>query len=85
MNLTTANVDVKNYNLRIRNTELDELTIRGDEPTIRGDEFLYKLIKQSIRRIEIATMFSYDSPGPLLMEGLLHYIVPFELSWSYTC
>ena len=59
--------------------------IRGDEPTIRDDEFLYKLIKQSTRRIGIATVFSYHSPGPLLMEGLLHYIIPFEPSWSYTC
>ena len=59
--------------------------IRGDEPTIRGDEFLYKLIKQSTKRIVIATVFSYDSLGPLLMEGLLHYTVPFESSWSYTC
>ena len=59
--------------------------IRGDEPTIRGGEFLYKLIEQSTRRIVIATVFFYHSPGPLLMEGLLHYIVPFEPSWSYTC
>ena len=59
--------------------------IRGDEPTIRGNEFLYKLIKQSVRRIGIATLFSYDSPSPLFMEGLLHYKVPFEPSWSYTC
>ena len=59
--------------------------IRGDEPTIRGDEFLYKWIKQSKGRIGISTMFSYDSPDPLLMEGLLYYIVPFEPSWSYTC
>ena len=59
--------------------------IRGGEPTVRGDEFLYKLIKQSTRRIEIATVFSYDSLDPLLMEGLLYYIVPFEPSWSYTC
>ena len=54
--------------------------IRGDEPTIRGDKFLYKLIEQSTRRIGIATVFSYDSLDPLLMEGLLHYIVPFEPS-----
>ena len=40
------------------NTKLDELMIRGDETTIQGDEFLYKLIKQSRRRIEIATVFS---------------------------
>ena len=59
--------------------------IQGEETTIRGDKFLYKLIKQSTRRIGIATVFSYDSLGPLLMEGLLHYIVPFEPSWSYTC
>ena len=64
---------------------MDGLMIRGDEPTIRGDEFLYKLIKQSTRRIGIATVFSYDSPGSFLMEDLLHYIVPFEPSWSYTC
>ena len=59
--------------------------IRGDEPTIRGDEFLYKLVKQSTRKIGLAIVFSYNFPGPLLMEGLLHYIVPFESSWSYTC
>ena len=59
--------------------------IREDEPTIQGDEFLYKLIKQSKRRIVITTVFSYNSPYPPLMEGLLHYIVPFESSWSYTC
>ena len=54
--------------------------IQGDEPTIRGCEFLYKLIKHGTRRIGIATVFSYDSLGPLLTEGLLHYIVPFEPS-----
>ena len=59
--------------------------IQGDEPTIRDDEFLYKLIKRNTRRIGIATVFSYDSPDPLLMGGLLHYIVPFKPSWSYTC
>ena len=59
--------------------------IRGDEPTIRGGEFLYKLIEQSTGRIGIATVFSYHSPDPLLMEGLLHYIVSFEPSWFYTC
>ena len=59
--------------------------IRGDEPTIRGDEFLYKLVKQSTRKIGLAIVFSYNFPDPLLMEGLLHYIVPFESSWSYTC
>ena len=59
--------------------------IRGDELTIRGCEFLSKLIKQSTRGIRIATVFSYDSPGPLLMEDLLHYIVTFEPSWFYTC
>ena len=51
--------------------------IRGDEPTIRGGEFLYKLIEHSTKRIGIATVLFYHSPGPLLMEGLLHYIVPF--------
>ena len=78
MNLTTANVGVKDDYLRIRNSELDELMIRGDEPTVGGDEFLYKLIKQSTRRVEIATVFSYDSPpirasvhsSPCFMEGL---------------
>ena len=85
MNLTTANVDVKDDQVRTRNTELNGLMIRGDELTIRGCEFLSKLIKQSIRGIKITTVFSYDSPSPLLMEDLLHYIVPFEISWSYTC
>ena len=59
--------------------------IRGDELTIRGCEFLSKLIKHSRRGIGIATMFSYDSSGSFLMEDLLHYIVTFEPSWSYTC
>ena len=58
MNLITANADVKDDYVRTMNTVLDELMIRGDESTIRGDEFLYRLIKQSTRRIEIATVFS---------------------------
>ena len=59
--------------------------IQGDELTIRGCELLSKLIKQSTRGIGIATVSSYHFLGPLLMEDLLHYIVPFESSWSYTC
>ena len=58
MNLITANADVKDDYVRTMNTVLDELMIRGDESTIRDDEFLYRLIKQSTRRIEIATVFS---------------------------
>ena len=73
MSLTTANVNVKDDQVRTRNTKLDELMIRGDEPTIRGDEFLYKLIKHSTRRIEISTVFSYDSPIPFLWK--VSYII----------
>ena len=54
MNLTTANVGVKDDYLRIRNSELDGLMIRGDELTIRGCEFPSSSIKQ---------------PSPLLLLG----------------
>ena len=58
MSLITTNVGVKDDQVRIRNTDLDGLMIRGDELTIRECELLSKLIKQSTRRVGIATVFS---------------------------
>ena len=70
MSLTTANVDVKDDLVGTRDTELGGLMIRGDELTIQGCELFPS---------------SRCPPPPSLMEGLLHYIVLFGLSWSYTC
>ena len=82
MGLTTATVDVKDDCVGTRDTKLGGLMIRGDELTIRGCELLSKLIKQNTK----GDVSSFLPPVvPPLMEGLLHYIVFFEPSWSYTC
>ena len=52
-----VNVDVRDDRIGIRKAELDRLMIRGDKLTIRECELLSKLIKQSIRRVKIATVF----------------------------
>ena len=81
MSLTTVGLDIGDNLIGIRNTELDELVIRGDELTIRRCELLSKLVKQSTK----GDVSFFLPPAPLLMEGLLHYIVLFGPSWSYTC
>ena len=84
MSLTMANVDVKDDLVGTRDTELGGLMIRGDELTIQGCELLSKLIKQRTKGV-VCFFLPPVVPPPPLMEGLLHYIVLFGLSWSYTC
>ena len=60
---------------------MDGLMIRGDELTIRGCELLSNLIKQCTKGDPPSSL----PPVPSLMEGVFHYIVLFESSWSYTC
>ena len=83
MSLTTANVDVKDDWVGIKDIELGKLMILGDELTIRGCELLSKLIKQSTKG-DVSFFLPPVVLAPL-MEGLLHYIVLFGPSWSYTC
>ena len=59
MNLTTASMDSKDNQARIRNIELNEFTVRGGE-------FSYKSIKliTSIILMAIVFFFSFSIPSP---------------------
>ena len=73
---TTVNVEVRDDRVEVKNTELNELTIRGKELLVRGYEFPSGLIHQ-----EHEKGFVPLAPPPLkaslFVEDLLHYIVPF--------
>ena len=71
-------IDLEDGQVRTRNTELNEFTIRGGYSS-------HKSIKQSTGKILIATVFSFCFSDPFLMNDLLYYITLFEPSWSYTC
>ena len=73
MNWTTANMDLNDDQTRTRSTDLNQFTVRGGKS-------LYKSTRLNTSIILIATMFSFYFSDPFLMEGLLHYIVPFGLS-----
>ena len=75
MSLTTANVDVKDDWVGTKDTELGGLMIRGNKLTVQGCELLYGSIEQSTKR---------DLCPASLAGVLLHYIVLFGPSWSYT-
>ena len=79
MNLTMASMDSEDDQARTRNIELNEFTIRGGKS-------LYKSIKLITSIILIVIVFSLSLFfHPFLMEGFLHYIVPFGPSYSYNC
>ena len=73
MKLTTAMMDLENDQTSTRYIKLNEIAIRGGQLS-------YKSIKHVVSVILIATMFILYLFDPLLMEGLLHYIVPFRPS-----
>ena len=70
MNLTMASIDSKDNQVKTRNKELNEFTVRGGE-------FSYKSIKSITSIILIVIVFSFFFSDPFLMESLLHYIAPF--------
>ena len=73
MNCTTASMDLNDDQARTRNIKLNEFPVRGGK-------FSYKSIKQVTNTTLIVTVFLSLLSDPLLMEGLLHYIAPFEPS-----
>ena len=78
MNLTTASMDLKDDQARTRKIELNEITVRGGI-------FSYKSITVGTSTLLITTVFFLSLFDSFLLEGSLHYIVPFGSSWSYTC
>ena len=70
MNLTMASMDSKDNQVKTRNKELNEFTVRGGE-------FSYKSIKSITSIILIVIVFSFFFSDPFLMESLLYYIAPF--------
>ena len=66
-------MDLNDDQLRTRSTDLNQFTVRGGKS-------LYKSTRLTTSIILIAIMFSFYFSDPFLMEGLLHYIVPFGLS-----
>ena len=66
-------MDLKDDQVRTRKVELNEFTVRGSKS-------LYKSIRLNTSIILIGTVFSFYFSDPFLMEGFLHYIVPFRPS-----
>ena len=64
--------------------------VKLDEMVVRGDELLFKSLflkaNTTLSATVISFLFSFTMFfDPLLIRGLLHYIVSFRLSRSYTC
>ena len=70
MNWTTASMNLEDDFAKTRSIDLNEFIVRGGKSP-------YKSIKMIISTILMTTMFFFLFFGPLLMEGLLHYITPF--------
>ena len=73
MKLTIASMDLEDNHASTRNIELNEIVVRGGQLS-------YKSIKHVVSVILITTVFFLYFSNLFLMEGLLHYIAPFEPS-----
>ena len=70
MNLTTASMDLKDDQARTKKIKLNEFTVRGGILSYKSITVRYKY---NFDCFNILSLF-FD---PFLMEGPLHYIVPF--------
>ena len=78
MGWTTATIELDDNQTQIRDVNVSELAVRGGH-------FYTKRSQLDTSIIYIATVLFLSFFDPLPMEGLLHYIAPSGLSWSYTC
>ena len=72
MNWTMVSMDLNNDQTRTKSTDLNQFTVQGGKS-------LYKSTRLNTSIILMATVFSLYFSDSFLMEGLLHYIIPFGL------
>ena len=81
MNQISSKVDSDDKEMKIDWFILNKIVLG----TVRGDQFLYNPYKFDYRVDSwLLQYFSCDFFDPLSMEDLLHYIIPFGRSWSFT-